>query len=122
MAQHPIYVRMNFPDYVFREYPKHIQTTEGKFLVVESAAEELKLAPEIFAAREAANEAMAKAELGRQDVLKKKLMTDLMPEMEQLLRDKILAEMKDKIRAEVLAETQPSKKVPSAPPRADTTP
>lgn len=37
---HPLYASMEFPDYQYEEYPKHINHADGSFTVVNNEAEE----------------------------------------------------------------------------------
>lgn len=42
-----VYAKMEFPDYVYREYPKMLKTKDGREIVVKNHAEELRAVDEI---------------------------------------------------------------------------
>ena len=100
---HPLYAMMKFPPYEFVEYPKHIPLADGGFIIVNSAAEEQAKAPEIFAQKEAAEQAKLAAEAQRQIALKTKLVQELMPEIEAEVKERLRMEIRAQIEAEISA-------------------
>ena len=102
-----VYASMDFPDYVYREYPKRIKLKNGREVEVNSQAEELRMIDEVvpvqnLAQIEQERDAVAAALLEKDNALKAK--------------EKEIEELKAKLAAKPVVNPNPvPQKVAPAP-------
>ena len=83
-----VYANMEFPEYVFREYPKAIKLKDGRVVAVNSQAEELRMIDEVVPVKDVAKieqerDAVASALLEKEEQIK-----ELMKKLEEATKPK----------------------------------